>query len=121
MVSWITFSDFDMLVLLREDCNEKEVSNMRILLKILLFPITLLFSFILLICEFICLFGTALLSILAFVILVLGLAIIFFLGETQEGVKTLVLAYIISPYGVPILAAWMIGKVGQVNEWLKAI
>lgn len=94
---------------------------MSILLKIFLFPITLLFSVILLICDFICLFGTALLSILAFVIFVLALAIIIFLGETQEGIKTLVLAYIISPYGVPMLAAWMIGKIGQINERLKAI
>lgn len=94
---------------------------MSILLKIFLFPITLLFSVILLICDFICLFGTALLSILAFVIFVLALAIIIFLGETQEGIKTLVLAYIISPYGVPMLAAWMIGKIGQINERIKAI
>ena len=76
---------------------------------------------ILLICEFICLFGTMLFSILALLLFTLALGIMIFLGETQEGIKTLVLAYIISPYGVPMLAAWMIGKIGQVNERLKAI
>ncbi|MBG0765907.1 MAG: hypothetical protein H0S78_13750 [Tissierellales bacterium] len=94
---------------------------MRILLKIILFPITLILTVILLICEFICLFGSALLSILAFVIFVLALAIIIFVGETHDGIKTLVLAYLISPYGVPMLATWVIGKIGQVNEWVKAI
>lgn len=94
---------------------------MRILLKILLLPITLLLTVILLICEFICLFGTAVLSILAFVMFVLALAIIILLGETQDGIKALVLAYLISPYGVPMLAAWLIGKIGQVNEWLKVM
>jgi len=94
---------------------------MRILLNIFLFPITMLFSVILLICEFICLFGTALLSILAFVIFVLALAIIILLGEKQDGIKILVLAYLISPYGLPMLTTWMIGKIGQVNERLKAI
>ena len=94
---------------------------MRILLKILLFPITLILTAILLICEFICLFGTMLLSILALLLFTLALGIMIFLGETQEGIKTLVLAYIISPYGVPMLAAWMIGKIGQINERIKAI
>lgn len=94
---------------------------MRILLKIFLFPITLLLTVLLLICEFICLFGTAVLSILAFVVFVLALAVIIFLGETQDGIKALVLAYLISPYGVPMLAAWLIVKIGQVNERLKAI
>ncbi len=94
---------------------------MRILLKIFLFPITLILTAILLICEFICLFGTMLLSILALLLFTLALGIMIFLGETQEGIKTLVLAYIISPYGVPMLAAWMIGKIGQINERIKAI
>lgn len=94
---------------------------MRILLKIFLFPITLLLTVILLICEFICLFGTALLSILAFVMFVLALAFIIFLGETQDGIKALVLAYLISPYGVPMLAAWVIRRLGGVNERLKSI
>ncbi|HAA81164.1 MAG TPA: hypothetical protein DCE09_06270 [Thermoanaerobacter sp.] len=94
---------------------------MRILLKIFLFPITLILTVILLICEFICLFGTMLFSILALLLFTLALGIMIFLGETQEGIKTLVLAYIISPYGVPMLAAWMIGKIGQINERIKAI
>ena len=81
---------------------------MRILLKIFLFPITLILTAILLICEFICLFGTMLLSILALLLFTLALGIMIFLGETQEGIKTLVLAYIISPYGVPMLVAWLI-------------
>jgi hypothetical protein len=60
-------------------------------------------------------------SILALLLFTLALGIMIFLGETQEGIKTLVLAYIISPYGVPMLAAWMIGKIGQINERIKAI
>jgi hypothetical protein len=94
---------------------------MRILLKIILFPITLILTVILLICEFICLFGTMLLSILALLLFILALGIMIFLGEVQEGINVLVLAYIISPYGAPMLAAWMIGKIGQVNEWVKTI
>ena len=101
--------------------KEKEVGIMRILLKILLFPITLVLSVIVLVCEFLCVFSTMLLSILAFLMFVLALAIMILLGEVGEGLKALLAAYLISPYGVPMLAAWLIGAVGGINERLKAI
>ena len=101
--------------------KEKEVGIMRILLKILLFPITLALSIIVLACEFLCVFSTMLLSILAFLMFVLALAIMILLGEVGEGLKALLAAYLISPYGVPMLAAWLIGAVGGINERLKAI
>ena len=101
--------------------KEKEVGIMRILLKILLFPITLALSIIVLVCEFLCVFSTMLLSILAFLLFVLALAIMILLGEVGEGLKALLAAYLISPYGVPMLAAWLIGAVGGINERLKAI
>ena len=94
---------------------------MRILLKIILFPITLLFSVMLLICEFICLFGTVLLSILALLLFTLALGIMIFLGEAQDGLKAMVFAYLISPYGIPLLAGGLIGKLQAVNERLKSI
>jgi len=94
---------------------------MRMLLKLLLFPITLILTVILLICEFICMFGTILLSILALLLFALALGIMIFLGEVQEGIKAMVLAYIISPYGIPMLAGGLIGKLQAVNEQLKSI
>ena len=94
---------------------------MRILLKILLFPITLALSIIVLVCEFLCVFSTMLLSILAFLMFVLALAIMILLGEVGEGLKALLAAYLISPYGIPMFAAWLIGTVGGINERLKAI
>ena len=94
---------------------------MRIPLKILLFPITLILTVTLLICEFICMFGTMLLSILALLVFALALGTMIFLGELQDGLKIMVLAYLISPYGIPLLASWLIGKIGQMNERIKAI
>lgn len=94
---------------------------MRILLKILLFPITLTLSVIVLVCQFLCVFSTMLLSILAFLLFVLALAIMVLLGEVGEGLKTLLAAYLISPYGVPMLATWLIGTMDRINEQLKAI
>lgn len=94
---------------------------MRILLKILLFPITLSLSVIVLVCQFLCVFSSMLLSILALLLFVLALAIMVLLGEIGEGLKALFAAYLISPYGIPMFAAWLIGKIDGVNERLKAI
>lgn len=94
---------------------------MRILLKILLFPITLVLSVVVLVCQFLCVFSSMLLSILALLLFVLALAIMLLLGEVEEGLKGLLIAYLISPYGVPMLASWLIGTVDGLNERLKAI
>ena len=100
---------------------EMEVGLMRILLKIVLFPITLMVSILLLVCQFICVFSSMLLSILAFILFAIGLATMVLLGETNEGLKVLFIAYIISPYGIPMLAAWFLGTIGGINERLKSI
>lgn len=100
---------------------EMEVDLMRILLKIFLFPVTLLVSIILLVCQFICVFSSMLLSILAFFLFTIGLATMLLLGETNEGLKVLFIAYLISPYGIPMLAAWFLGTIGGINERLKSI
>ena len=39
--------------------------------------------------------------------------------DMQDGLRAMVLAYLISPYGIPILAHWLIGKIGKMNERLK--
>jgi len=62
-----------------------------------------------------------LLSILAFILFVLALAIMVLLGKVGEGLKGLLIAYLISPYGVFMLAAWLIGTVDGLNERLKSI
>ena len=100
---------------------EMEVGLMRILLKIVLFPITLMVSILLLVCQFICVFSSMLLSILAFFLFTLGLATMLLLGETEQGISALFIAFLISPYGIPMLAAWLIGTVGGINERLKSI
>lgn len=94
---------------------------MRILLKILLFPITLMVSIILLVCQFVCIFSSMLLSILAFVLFSLGLASIVLLGDVKQGLIALFIAFLLSPYGLPMIAAWLIGTIGGINERLKSI
>jgi len=94
---------------------------MRILLKVLFFPITLILTVLILFFDFICLFSTAVLSILSFVVFMIALGTIFILRETSEGIRIIVLAYLIRPYGIPMFAAWLIAKIEGLNDMLKSI
>ena len=94
---------------------------MRILLKILFFPITIILTVLILFFDFVFLFSTAVLSILSFVVFMIALGTIFILRETSEGIKIIVLAYLISPYGIPMFAAWLIAKIEGLNDMLKSI
>lgn len=94
---------------------------MRILLKILLFPVTLILTILLSICEFLTIFSSMLLSIVAMIFFVLGLGSIILLRETKDGIYAIVLAYLVSPYGIPMFAAWLIGKIEGLNNLLKSV
>lgn len=94
---------------------------MRILLKIIIFPITLILTVLILFFDFICLVSTAVLSILSFLVSMIALGTIFILKETSEGMKIIVLAYLISPYGIPLFATWLIAKIDGLNDLLKSI
>ena len=94
---------------------------MRILLKILLFPVILLLSILVAACRFLCAFSSMILGILAFVIFAVALGTMVLLGEFWEGVKIVVLAWLISPYGIPLFASFLVELVDGLNSRLKAI
>lgn len=94
---------------------------MRILLKISLFPVILLLSILMAACRFLCAFSSMILGILAFVIFAVALATMVLLGEFWEGVKIVVLAWLISPYGIPLFASFLVELVDGLNSKLKAI
>ena len=43
------------------------------------------------------------------------------LGELWEGVKIVILAWLISPYGIPLFASFLVELVDGLNSRLKAI
>jgi hypothetical protein len=61
------------------------------------------------------------LSILAFVIFAVALCTMILLGEFWEGVKIVALAWLISPYGIPLFASFLIELVDGLNSRIKAI
>ena len=106
---------------------------MRALLKVSLFPVTLALSIFVAVCGFLVERCAALLNIVSAIIFLGSLALYlqYFFGwpygvagqshVLQGAVITTAMAFLISPYGLPSLAAWALDKVGDLNEAIKSI
>ena len=104
-------------------CPRSSISKaMRTLLKALLLPVTLALSIVVGVCRFLCLISNTILTLLAFVILVIAIGTVTIVGEPlAEGLRIAGLAWLISPFGLPILATLLIELVGGLNELLRQI
>ena len=78
---------------------------MRILLKILLFPVVLVLTVLVAFCRFFCLFSGMILGIVAVLLFLMFM----------------VLAWLVSPYGLPLAASWLTERVADFNRMLKSI
>ena len=83
---------------------------MRIIIKILLFPIVLALTLLVAFCRFFCLFSG----------MVLGIVVLF-AGRVDGFIGFLVLAWLVSPYGLPLAASWLTERVADFNHMLKSI
>ena len=94
---------------------------MRVVLKILLFPVTLVLSLVVAACRLACQLSGMVLGMLALVIFITGLGTMVLLGDVKEGLGILGLAFLVSPFGVPLIATFLVELLGVVNEALKEI
>lgn len=95
---------------------------MRVLLKILLFPVTLTLSVVVHVCRLLCLISGTVLTLLAFIILAIAIGMVAIVGAPlMEGLKIAGLAWLISPFGLPLIATFLVEALGGFNELLKAI
>ncbi|MDR2514745.1 MAG: CD1845 family protein [Christensenellaceae bacterium] len=91
---------------------------MRILLKILAAPIMLLLTIIVAFCTFIISVTGVIFWILSVLVFV-GAALLFFSQQMAGGIAFLVIAFMVSPYGLPALAAWLIGMLDNAKYSLR--
>lgn len=92
----------------------------RVFFKVVLFPISLALSIIALFLTFVLGLSTIFFRLISFI------AIMGFLGSVYHGEKALaieaiVLAYLFSPYGLPVLGYIIIEMIERMNEGTKAI
>lgn len=94
---------------------------MRILFKILLFPISLLLSILVVSGRFLCHFSGALLSILSGILFLIAILALVLLKEPMSALNAGILAFAISPYGIPKLAEWVVDRLDVLNHLFKSI
>lgn len=94
---------------------------MRILLKILFAPVMLALILFVNFFAFLLTVSSVFFGIAGTVFAILA-AIIFFAVNRTNGIIVLIFAFLISPFGLPMLAAWLLGKVQQLRyalqDWL---
>ena len=83
---------------------------MKILLKIVVAPLGVLLTLAIWICVGLVYVSGLVLGLVSMVIAFLGVAVLVTYSP-QNGLILLVIAFLISPYGLPLAAIWLLGKV----------
>ena len=91
---------------------------MRLIGKLLALPLCWLRGFFIWYVNFWWSFPGAVLGILSGIIFLAAL-VLFFVAGFLPGLAWLMIAFLISPYGLPLAAAWLVGIIGGTNSALK--
>ena len=91
---------------------------MRLIFTLLAFPFVLVTGLLYLICKFLVIASGAVLGILSGIVFLASL-VLFFTAGMWAGLAWLVIAFLISPYGLPMAAAWLVGMIGGANHALR--
>lgn len=92
----------------------------RWIIKIILFPISLLLSILTAFLTFLLSIGTALLYLLM-MFCIFGAIASFLQKEVTIGIEALIIGFLVSPYGIPMVGAAVIAFFQGINEEIKSI
>ena len=93
---------------------------MRWALKIILFPIILILSILIAFLKFIIKVSGMILGIISFLVFI-GAVACFIQKDMATGIAALLLAFLISPYGLPKIALWITAYLEVAKDTLKEI
>ena len=91
---------------------------MKLILKILFAPVIAVLVVFIHLCALTLRLSAWVFGILGTVFGILGLAILI-LDNVTNGIIVLVFAFLVSPIGIPMLAAWMIGKMQRFRYFVQ--
>ena len=92
----------------------------RWIIKIILFPISLSLSILTAFLTFLLSVGTAILYLLMLMCVVVGV-ISLFQRDFSIGIEALIVGFLLSPYGIPMVGAAVIAFLQGINEAIKSI
>ena len=85
------------------------MTALKLILKIVIAPVILLLTLGIWICVGLVYVSGLVLGLLSTVVALLGVAVMI-TYSLQNGIILLVMAFLISPYGLPMAAIWLLGK-----------
>ena len=91
---------------------------MKFLLKIVFAPAIAVLAVLIWLCGLTLKLSAWVFGIIGTILGILGLAILLF-DSTTNGVIVLVIAFLASPLGLPMLAAWMIGQMQRFRYYVQ--
>jgi len=91
---------------------------MRIILKIIAAPFVVVLTALVAIMTFLFCYAVAALNVVSAIGVLLG-AVTLIAGQTTNGIILLVLAFLLSPFGLPAVAGWLLEKLDDLNFTLK--
>ena len=93
---------------------------MRWIIKIILFPISLVLSILTAFLTFLLSIGTAVLYLLM-MFCIIGAIASFLQKEVTIGIEALIIGFLVSPYGIPMVGAAVIAFLQGINERIKSV
>ena len=93
---------------------------MRWILKIIVFPISIMLSILTAFLTFLLSIGTAILYLLMLMCVFAAVGS-FIKGKTAIAIEALVLGFLLSPYGIPMIGASIIAFIQGINEAIKIL
>ena len=91
---------------------------MRIILKILAAPFVVVLTILWAVLVFLFAWAKTIVEILSGLVMICAI-ILFISGQTTNGIIFAILAFLMSPLGIPAIAEWLINKLGDLNNALK--
>lgn len=89
------------------------------MIKIFLAPVRIFLNVTISVFKFLLSISSTILAIIAFVVFMVS--VFFFVdGEKTDGIYALVFAWIISPWGLPMIATWLLSRLIIFRDWLKS-
>ena len=93
---------------------------MRWILKIILFPISLVLSILTAFMTFLLAIGTTILYLLMLMCVVVGIVSLF-QKDFSIGIEALILGFLLSPYGISMVGAAIIAFMKGINEKISSV
>ena len=91
---------------------------MRIILKILVAPFVVVLTILWAVLVFLFAWAKTIVEIASGLVMIIAI-ILFISKETTGGIVFTIIAFLMSPIGIPRIAEWLIDKIGDLNEALK--